>query len=210
MIRILIADDHPLVREGLKKTLKEEPDFRVCCEAKDSAGVLSLLKVHVHDVVVMDIAMPGKSGLEALAELKHDYPKLPVLILSMHPEERFAVRAIKSGAAGYMTKEAVPQELVRAIRKVVQGGRYITPSVAEKLAIEVGTSAAQAPHETLSNREFQLFCLIASGKTIKKIAKEMYLSINTVHTYRRRILEKMGMKTNAEMTQYALRNKLVD
>ena len=209
-IKILIADDHPLIREGLQKILKEESDMEVRYEARNTQELLELVQHHNLDVVVMDISMPGRSGLDALRELKQHAPKLPVLVLSMHPEERFAVRAIKLGAAGYLTKETAPQELVKAIRKVVLGGKYITPQVAEKLAIEVGAPAEKAPHEILSEREYQLLRLIASGKSIKKIAKELCLSVNTVYSYRINLLEKMNMKSDIELTQYALRNGLVD
>ena len=210
MIKILIADDHPLVREGLKKILKEESDMEVQCEARNTQEILQLLQQHSLDAVVMDISMPGKSGLDILGEIKHRFPRLPVLFLSMHPEDRFAVRAIRLGAAGYLTKESAPRELVRAIRKVVQGGKYITQAVAEKLALEVQSPGEKPLHESLSDREFQIMCLIASGRSVKEIASELSLSGHTVNTYRTRVLEKMSMKSNVDLTQYAIRNRLVD
>ncbi|MDI6765382.1 MAG: response regulator transcription factor [Bacteroidota bacterium] len=210
MIKILIADDHPLIREGLKKTLKEETDMKVVCEAKNGSEVLDLINKNKVDVIVMDLSMPGLSGLETMKELKKQSSDLPVLILSMHPEERFAIRALKAGASGYLTKDNAPQGLAEAIRKVVRGGRYITPSLAEKLSFEIETNCKKQPHELLSDREFQIFCLIASGKSIKEISDMLFLSINTVNTYRVRILEKMNMKTNIEITHHAIRHHLID
>lgn len=182
----------------------------VQCEAKNSQEVLQLLDQHSLDAVVMDISMPGKSGLEILKDIKQRFPKLPILFLSMHPADRFAVRALRLGAAGYLTKESAPRELVKAIRKVVQGGKYITQKVAEELALEVETPREKPLHDTLSDREFEIMCLIASGKTVKDISKELSLSRHTVNTYRTRVLEKMNMKTNVDLTQYAIRNHLVD
>jgi DNA-binding NarL/FixJ family response regulator len=210
MIKILIADDHPLFREGLKKTLSEEADLNVCCEAQDSNELSQKLRVHQHGVVIVDINMPGRSGLEVLKEIRTEYPKLPVLVLSMYPEDRFAVRAIRDGAAGYLTKETVPNQLVKAIREVTNGKKYITPSVAEKLALEIEAPTDKPLHESLSNREYQLLCSIASGKSMKVIAEQLCISVNTVKSYRARLLQKMNLKTNVELTQYALRNKLVD
>jgi two-component system, NarL family, invasion response regulator UvrY len=210
MINILIADDHPLVREGLKKTLRSESDLNVICEASDGQGVLAQVEGNELDVIVMDISMPGMSGLDVLKELKLKYPKLPVIILSMHPEERFGIRAIKAGAASYLTKESVPEELIKAIRKVVKGGKYITPFLAEKLADEIESKGDEHLDKTLSDREFQIICLLASGKSTKEIAAELFLSINTVCTYRARILEKLNLKTNVELTHYAIQNRLID
>lgn len=184
--------------------------MEVQCEARNTQEVLQLLQQHLLDAVVMDISMPGKSGLDILGEIKQRFPKLPVLFLSMHPEDRFAVRAIRLGAAGYLTKESAPRELVKAIRKVVQGGKYITQAVAEKLALEVQAPREKPLHESLSDREFQIMCLIASGRSVKEIASELSLSPHTVNTYRTRVLEKMSMKTNVDLTQYAIRNRLVD
>jgi two-component system invasion response regulator UvrY len=209
MINILIADDHELIREGLKKILKKEPDMQVLGEASNAQQVLEHVKNRKLSIVLLDISMPGPSGLEVLTELRRDYPKLPVLILSMHPEDRFAVRALKAGAAGYVTKDGAVAELVNAIRKVVDGGKYVSPHLAEKLADDLEKS--QSPlHETLSDREFQVMCMIASGKKTSEIAKELSLSVSTVNTYRTRILEKMKMETNVDLTRYAIENHLIE
>jgi DNA-binding NarL/FixJ family response regulator len=210
MIKILIADDHPLIREGLKKTLREEHDVEVVCEARNGREVLDLIDKHDLNVIVMDLSMPGINGLEVLSELKKNKSRLPVLILSMHPEERFAIRAFRAGAAGYLTKESAPQELINAIRKVVTGGKYITPSVAEQLAIELENNTNKLPHEILSNRELEVLCMIASDISINDIAEKLCLSVNTVHSYRSRILEKLKMKTDIELTHYALLYHLID
>lgn len=210
MLRILIADDHALIREGLKKILKAAQDITVVSEAQNAREVIEEMKKQELDVVILDISLPGKSGLELLKDLKLEYPKLPVLILSMHPEDRFAVRALKAGAAGYVTKESAVEELVKAVRKVVQGRKYVSPALAEKLAFDLETDTGKPPHENLSDREYQVMCLIAIGKSVREIASELYLSISTVNTYRGRILEKMNMKTDAELIRYAVQNQLVD
>ncbi len=210
MIRILIADDHPLVRAGLKNVLSEESDMNVIGEASDAHELLDLIKRENMDVVLLDISMPGRSGLDVLQELKHDKPKLPVLVFSMHPEDRYALRALRSGAAGYMTKESPPAELVKAIRKIANGGKYVSPPLAEKLAFGLEEGADRPPHETLSDREFQVMCMIASGKAISDIAVELSLSVSTVNTYRSRILEKMQMHSNADLTRYAIQNHLIE
>lgn len=210
MLRILIADDHALIREGLKKILKAAQDISVVSEAQNAREVIEEMKKQEIDVVILDISLPGKSGLELLKDIKLDYPKLPVLILSMHPEDRFAVRALKAGAAGYVTKESAVEELVKAVRKVVQGRKYVSPALAEKLAFDLETDTGKPPHENLSDREYQVMCLIAIGKSVREIASELYLSISTVNTYRGRILEKMNMKTDAELIRYAVQNQLVD
>lgn len=211
MIRILIADDHPLVRAGLRNVLKEESDMSIVAEASDAQELLDLVKRQKTDVVLLDISMPGRSGLDILQELKHDQPKLPVLVFSMHPEDRYALRALRGGAAGYMTKESPPAELVKAIRKVVGGGKYVSPPLAEKLAFGLESGTIDRPlHESLSDREFQVMCMIASGKTISDIADELSLSISTVNTYRARILEKMHMNTNSDLTRYSLENRLIE
>jgi two-component system, NarL family, invasion response regulator UvrY len=209
MINILIADDHELIREGLKKILKKETDMQVLGEASNAQQVFNLVKNGKLSIVLLDISMPGPSGLDVLTELKRDYPKLPVLILSMHPEDRFAVRALKAGAAGYVTKDGAVAELVNAIRKVVAGGKYVSPHLAEKLADDLEKSEKPL-HENLSDREFQVMCLIASGKKTSEIAEELALSISTVNTYRTRILEKMKMETNVELTRYAIENHLIE
>jgi len=210
MIRILIADDHLLIREGLKKVLKEAIDMRVVKEAVNAAEMLQTLKEGEIDLVVLDISLPDKSGLEVLQDLKRDYPKIPVLILSAHPEERFAVRALREGAAGYLTKESAPQELIQALRKIIQGRKYVSPSLAERLAIDVKNPGMKPPHETLSSREYQILRLVAAGKSSKEIAADLSISINTVNTYRSRMQEKMGMKTDAELIRYAIENHLID
>jgi two-component system, NarL family, invasion response regulator UvrY len=209
MIRILIVDDHTVVRRGLKQILSEESDMSVVGEAHNAQEMLTLVRKQQCDVVVADISMPGRSGLDVLKELKQDRPKLPVLVLSMHPEDQYAVRALKLGASGYMTKESAPEELVKAIRKVVSGGRYVSPSLAEKLALDLAVDTDRSPHETLSEREHQVFSMIARGKTVKEIADELALSVKTISTYRTRILEKMAMKNNAELIHYAISNRLV-
>ena len=210
MIKILIADDHAIVREGLKQIVADTSDMIVTAEASDGHEVLALMSQDNYDVVVLDMAMPGLTGLDILKQIKRETPKLPVLILSVHPEEQYAVRALKAGASGYLTKESAPDELITAIRKVSMGGKYITSSLAEKLAFELEVDTEKPPHKTLSDREFQVMCMIAKGKTIKDIAEELYLSPKTVSTYRSRILEKMKMKSNEELTHYARNNHLVD
>jgi two-component system invasion response regulator UvrY len=209
-IKILIADDHAIVREGLKQIVAEEKDILVAGEAENSEQLMELLKKEKWNLVVLDINMPGKSGLEALKDIKLQYPELPVLILSMFSEDQYGIRAIKAGASGYLKKVSAPTELVTAIRKIVAGGKYINSSLAEKLAEKLGESGKTFLHEKLSDREYQIMCNIALGKSAEEIAQELSLSINTVYTYRNRILEKMSMKSNVELTQYALSNKLVE
>lgn len=210
MIRILIADDHTIVREGLKQILAETTDMVVADEASNGQEVVAKIEKNEYDVVLLDISMPGRSGIEVLKQIKTEQPRISVLILSMYSEEQYALRALKAGASGYMTKESAPDELIEAIRKVSQGRKYISPSLAEKLAFNLEADAEKPPHETLSDREYQVMCMIASGKTIKEIADELFLSIKTVSTYRTRILEKMRMKSNAALTHYAVQNKLVE
>jgi len=210
MIKILIADDHAIVREGLKQILSETPDLVVVAEASSGQEVLEKISKNDLDLVVLDIAMPGRGGLDILKEIKTQKPRLPVLMLSMYPEEQYAIRVLKSGASGYLTKESAPSELVMAIRQISQGKKYISPSLAEKLAIDLEINPDKMPHEILSDREYQVMCMIASGKTLKEIADGLSLSIKTISTYRSRILEKMNMKTNAELTHYAIKNNLVD
>jgi two-component system invasion response regulator UvrY len=210
LIKILIADDHRIVREGLKQILAETQDMIVTDEANNAQEVLKKVWDNDYDVLLLDISMPGRSGLDILKQLKSDRPKLSVLVLSMYSEEQYALRALRAGASGYMTKESAPDELIEAIRKVSTGRKYISPSVAEKLAFSLESGDERPPQETLSDREFQVMCMIASGKTIKAIADELSLSVKTVSTYRARILEKMRMKNNAELTHYAIQNKLVE
>ena len=210
MIRILIADDHTMFREGLKHILAEYPDLVVTDEANNGQEVLDKIWKNNYDMVLLDITMPGMTGLEALKQLKNDKPKLPVLILSMHPEEQYAVRVLRAGASGYLTKESAPDELITAIRKISQGRKYITPSLAERLASEVEADSEKPLHDILSDREYQVLRMIAAGKTGKHIAKELSLSIKTVSTYRTRIMEKMKMKTNAEVMHYVIKHQLLD
>jgi len=210
MIRVLIADDHALIREGLKKILKEETDMMVVGEACHPSEVLGFLATTLVDILVLDISMPDKSGLEVLKEVKHRHPKMPVLMLSVHPEERFAVRALKAGAAGYVTKESATEELVKAIRRACRGGKYVSPNLAEKLAEEIEVDSQKPLHQTLSDREYEVMCMLATGKTLTQVAEKLSLSTSSVNTYRARILEKMKMKTNAELMHYAIRNRLVD
>ena len=209
-IKIIIADDHAIVREGLKQIVAEEKDMLVCGEAEDAASLMELLKKEKWSIVVLDINMPGKSGLEALKDIKQLYPELPVLILSMFSEDQYGLRAIKAGASGYLKKVSAPTELVVAIRKIVSGRKYINPSLAEKLAENLGSDKNNYLHEKLSDREYQIMCNIALGKSAEEIAGELALSINTIYTYRNRILEKMSMKSNVELTQYAIQNKLIE
>jgi len=210
MIRILIADDHTIVREGLKQILAETRDMVVADEASNGQEVFAKVSKNEYDVVLLDISMPGRSGLEVLKQLKGERPKLPVLILSMYSEEQYAMRALRAGASGYMTKESAPDELIEAIRKVSQGRKYVSPSLAEKLAVSLELGEEKPPHEMLSDREYQVMCMIASGKTIKEIAEELSLSVKTISTYRSRILEKLNFKTNAAITHYAVQNRLVE
>ena len=211
MIKVLIADDHSVVRRGLKQILSEESDMKVADEARNSQEVIEKVSKEEFNVIVLDITMPGKSGLEILNDIKKLQPNTPILILSMHPEEQFAIRALRSGASGYLTKDGAPEELVIAIRKIHGGGKYVSESLAEVLAfdLEERGKGRVIPHENLSDREFQVLCLIAAGKSVKEIAKELILSVKTISTYRARILEKMKMKSNSELTYYAIQNKLI-
>lgn len=208
-MRILITDDHAVVRSGLKQILAEAFPKAEFGEATNAQEALDRVWKEPWDVVVLDITMPGRSGLEVLKEIKQSKPKLPVLMLSMHPEDQFAVRLLKVGASGYMTKESAPQELVGAVKKVIAGGRYVSPSLAEKMASYLAIDVQTPPHERLSDREFLVLRQIASGKTPTAIAKELGLSVKTISTYRMRILEKMSMQNNAELTHYAIQNQLV-
>lgn len=210
MIKILIADDHAIVRQGLKQIIVEEPDLTVAGEAQTAQQVLDLVRQRDWDVVVLDISMPGRSGLEVLKELKQERPRLPVLVLSMHPEEQFAVRALKAGAAGYLTKESAPEELITAIRKVLGGGKYVNATQAEKLAFALAASSERSPHETLSDREYEVLRLIGSGRTVSEIAEQLSLSVKTISTYRARILDKMNLRNTAELMHYAISHRLLD
>jgi len=210
MIKILIADDHAIVRQGLKQIVSDTSNMTVTDEARDGYEVLAKLSEGEYDIVVLDISMPGPSGLDILKQIKTYHPELPVLILSMHPEEQYAVRVLKAGASGYLTKESAPDELISAIQKAYSGGKYVTLKVAEKLALDLDVDREILPHETLSDREFQIICMIAKGKKIKRIAEELNLSPKTISTYRSRILEKMKMNDNEELTGYVIKNRLID
>jgi len=208
-LRVLIADDHPVVRQGLKQMLADEADMRVAGEAANTTELLECARKEPWDIVLLDITMPGRSGLEALKELRRDHPKLPVLVLSVHPEDQFGLRVLKSGAAGYLTKDSAPEELVKAIRKVCGGGKYISPSLAERLASHVAADFDRPLHELLSDREDQVMRLIVSGKTVSEIARELSLSVKTISTHRTRLLQKLHLKTNAELTRYAIQHGLL-
>ncbi len=210
MIKLLIADDHAIFREGLKHILEEHPDIIVADEAGNGQEVLDNVWKNEYDMILLDIGMPGMPALEVLKQVKNERPRLPVLVLSMYPEDQYAVRFIRAGASGYLTKESAPEELITAIRKITAGRKYITSSVAEKLADEVEPDAEKPAHHMLSDREFEVFRLIASGKTVKQIADDLFLSVKTISTYRSRILEKMKMKTNAELMHYALKQHMLD
>jgi DNA-binding NarL/FixJ family response regulator len=209
-MRILIADDHPVVRQGLRQMLAAEADLNVVGEAKNGNEMIDLAKRLEWDVAVLDYNMPGKAGLELVKDLRQRFPGRPVLVLSMYPEDRYAMRVLKAGAAGYLTKESAPEELVNALRKVARGGRYVSPALGERLASELAGDGDKPLYETLSDREYQIMWLLASGKTVGDIAKQLFLSPNTVSTYRVRILRKMNVKNNAELMHYAIRNQLVD
>jgi two-component system, NarL family, invasion response regulator UvrY len=210
MIRILIADDHSIVREGLRQILSDTGDMAVTAEAANGQEALDRILKEEFDVVVLDIAMPGRSGLDILKDIRNFRSKLPVLVLSMYPEEQYAVRVLRAGADGYLTKESAPNDLITAIRKLYDGKKYISPSLAEKLAFSIEMHSTRPPHELLSDREYQVLCRISSGKTVKEIAEELSLSVKTISTYRARILDKMSMKNNAELTYYAIQNHLVN
>jgi DNA-binding NarL/FixJ family response regulator len=207
---VLIADDHPVVRHGLKQILATDTDMTVVGEAKNGNEAMELARRLEWDVAVLDYSMPGRSGLELLAEIKREFPQRPVLVLSMHPEELHARRVLKAGGAGYMNKESAGEELAAAIRKVVTGGKYVSAALAERLAVELAPESQKPPHETLSDREYRVMWMLASGKPINRIAKEMFLSPSTVSTYRVRILRKLGVSSNAELVQYAVKHQLIE
>jgi two-component system invasion response regulator UvrY len=210
VINVVIVDDHAVVREGIKRIVSESGGMTVSGEASDGHEAIRVIKNQPCDVVLLDITMPNKSGLDVLKELHAASPRLPVLVLSMHPEDQYAVRVLRAGAAGYVTKDSAPAKLVHAIRKVVRGGKYVSPSLAEKLVYDLGTDTAKPVHEILSDREYQVLCMIASGKTVTEVAQELALSVKTISTYRVRLLEKLNMKNNAELTRYAIKEGLVD
>ena len=208
-MRILIADDHAVVRQGLKQILSSDPDVVVTGEAKNGTETLELARKVEWDVAVLDFSMPGPSGLDLLGEIRREFPERPVLFLSMHPEDVHATRVLKAGGSGYITKECASQELTSAIRKVAKGGKYISESLAEVLALEISPDSRKQLHEALSDREYRVMWLLASGKAINHIAKEMSLSPSTVSTYRSRIFKKLKLGTNAELVRYAINHRLV-
>jgi len=210
LIRILIADDHAIVREGLKQILVDMPDLVVAGEAANGAEAMQAIRAEKWDVVLLDISMPGSSGLDVLKQAKSEQPKLRVIVLSMYPEAVYALRALRAGASGYVTKNSATKELATAIQTVVNGGRYVSATLAEKLAFDLGNEAEKPPHEALSDRELQVLRLIAQGLTTSAIAKDLSLSVQTVSTYRARILEKMQLKNNAALVRYAVENDLVE
>lgn len=210
MISVTIADDHPLMREGIKKVLQNETDIKVIAEATDGEDLLKLLKKKSPDIVIMDLTMPGKSGIDLLKDVNNLYPNLPILILSIHPEDRFAVRALKAGAQGYLSKSSISDKLIAAVRRIViQKRKYVPPEIAE-LLISHMDHKNKPLHETLSNRELEIMCMIATGNTIHDIANKLSISVHTVHTYRSRIKEKLNLDTNVDMTHYAIEHKLID
>jgi len=209
-MRILVCDDHPIVRRGLREILEQAGAPVTVGEAASAAEGLALARKQSWDTVVLDITMPGRSGLELLKELKSERPNVPVLVLSVHPAEQYAVRVLRAGASGYLTKESAPEELLTAIRHIVRGGRYISPSVGETLADDLGRPAEQLPHHGLSDREFEIMRLLASGKRVSEIAEQLHLSLKTVSTYRARVLQKLNLRTTAEIMRYAIKHDLGD
>jgi len=209
-LRILIVDDHPIVRQGLRQTLADAADICEIGEAAHGPQAIDLVRQSDWDAVVLDIGLPGRGGIEILKDIKRERPRLPVLILSMHPEDQYAIRALRAGAAGYITKETAPEKLLEAIRKITTGGRFISAELAERLAMEVAIDVPGTPHAVLSDREFEVLRLIGTGLSVGDIADRMSLSVKTVSTYRGRILDKMRMKNNAELMQYVLTNRLGD
>src|SRR5678815_251454 len=207
MYRVLLVDDHDVVRKGIRAILEDRFSAIAISEASSGDDALAALPAPF-DAVILDLSMPGRSGIDLLTEIKHRYPKLPILIMSLHGEEQFAVRALRAGAAGYLTKSAAPEQLISAFERIVRGGRYISQTVAERLAAAAGGDIG-APHDRLSDREFEVMRGIASGESVSEIADRIHLSVKTVSTYRARLLEKMGMTTNAELTRYAIQNGLV-
>ena len=210
MTRILIADDHAVLRSGLKEILMRDLDGVTWGEAENGQQVLDQVQSHDWDLLILDISMPGRGGLDVLSDLKGLRPKLPVLVLSMYPEDQYGRRVLKAGASGYLNKDSAPEELIKAVRKLLSGGRYVSPALAETLASDLSHDTGRPPHESLSDREFEVLRRIASGKTVGQIAEALHLSVATVSTYRARILEKMSLSTTAELMHYALRNHLVD
>lgn len=209
MLRILIADDHSVVRKGLKQILLDEFSSALIEEVADAEALIKKVMSSQWDVVISDLSMPGRSGLDALQQIKSSHPNLPVLILSIHPEEQYALRALKSGASGYLTKDAAPDELVKAVQKILLGKKYISQSIAEKLANTFSADAGINPHESLSDREFDVMKQLANGKSVSEIADMLSLSVTTISTYRARLMTKMNLKSNSDLTRYAIENKLI-
>ena len=209
-IRVLIADDHAIVRQGLRQILSDTPDLTVAGEAENGVQAVQMVRAGDWDVVLMDVSMPDRNGIDALKLIKKEFPRLPVLILSMYPEEQYAIRALKAGAAGYLTKQSAPELLVTAIRQVASGKKYVSPSLAEELANAIGDDSERPPHEKLSDREYQTLCMIASGKTPAEIAEALNVSVKTVSVYRARLLEKMNLRNNAELPHYGLKHGLAE
>jgi len=210
VIRILITDDHPVLRRGLKEILMEELEGATCGEAGNAQELISEVQTEDWDLVILDLTMPGRSGLDVLRDLRTLRPKIPVLVLSMHPEDQLGKRVLKAGASGYMNKESAPKELIKAVRKVLEGSVYVSPALAERLALDLRENAGRPLHETLSEREFEVLRMLASGKTVTEIAVDLHLSVPTVSTHRAHILEKMNMTTTAALIRYAVDNRLVD
>lgn len=210
MIKILIADDHPIIREGLKQILKISTNIVIKGEASNGEEVLKLLKNNNYDLILLDLSLPKKNGIEVLKEIRKKYPKLPILILSIHSDEHFIIEALRNGASGYITKDSIPEELILAIKNVYSGQIYINQKVAEKLINKIKLNKAQLPHNLLSPREYQVMIKIGQGKSLKEIAEELLLSVKTISTYRARILEKMELKSNAQIIKYVIENNLLD
>jgi len=208
--RVLIADDHAIVREGLKRILAADPAFTVAGEAKDGHEVLAAVRAGGFEVLLLDLSMPGRSGIELIGQVKVERPELRVLVLSMHGEQQYAVRAIRAGAAGYLTKDAAPTQLVEALRKIAAGGLFITPAVAEALAIGLQTPGEELPHKRLSDREHEVFLLLAAGQSVTAIAERLHLSVKTVSTHKTHIHEKLGLGSLAELVRYAVTHRLLD
>ena len=209
-LKVLIADDHAIVRHGLKQILADTGDIVVAGDAGSGAEAIKLARAEAFDVMLLDISMPDRNGIEVLKQVRQEFPKLAVLMLSMHREDQYAIRSLKAGASGYLNKQSAPDELVTAIRTVAQGRKYISPALAQQLANQVGDDREVPPHETLSDREYQTLMMIASGKTVSEIAAELVLSVKTISMYRSRLLQKMKLRHNAELTHYALQKELVD
>ena len=209
MIRVLIVDDHSIVREGVKKVLSSTPDMEIADEAGDGREALRMMREKAYDMVLLDLALPGMQGLDVLRTIKSEKPQLPVLVLSIYPEEQYAMRVLKEGAAGYLTKESVPSDLIRAIRKAAQGGKYVSDALAVQLADRLTGEKMRLPHESLSSKEYQVFQMVAAGRTIKEMAVDLSLARTTISTYRSRVLLKLNLKTNAEVVRYALEHNLI-